>query len=381
VLDHLDCDLRMCQCCDRSDAYYHACYGYSLSQSAIEAPPDICLLFYSTFLVRQYHSRHYAMNLANDCSILPASAARIYYWIVDTHTTGITYDIFTYMIATMVVCALEILAGCILYLQPLFETLESGFMWGGDLRRRGQTFLPTVNFGARGTLPFTKMRNPLDEDMLTGQHTAYSVRAEGPDHSSPRDEEKEIEISEPSPQGIQLNQTVDVHSSPDPGERTSLPETKAEAGTITVVGTPRPSPKKNDESSNEKHASGASASSKDQKRDSDRSSRSLGDVFLPFMGTKRNNKGKRTSGEDSGNIKKRKSIPRLDIAIPRSSLHVTTSQRTSIFGMMGEDSQKRLPDIPQVSDPVAAQAKPGRLGDQTRPALKEDKSRKPSQGW
>lgn len=278
----------------------------------------------------------------------------------------------------MTVCALEILAGCILYLQPLFETLESGFMWGGDLRRRGQTFVQTVNFGARGTLPFTKMRNPLAEDMLTGQHTAYSVRAEGPDHSIPHDEEKEIEISKPSPQGIQMNQTIHVHSSPDPGERTSLPDT-AEAGTITVIGsTSRPPPKNNDESSNEKHASGASASSKDEKRDSNRSSRSIGEVFLPFMGTKRNSNGKRTSGEDSGNSKKRKSIPRLDVAIPRSSLHVTTSQRTNISAIMAEDSKKRLPDIPSVSESVPAQPQPG---NQTWPALNEERSRKPSLGW
>jgi len=107
--------------------------------------------------------------------ISPVSIVRMIYWVDESTTQDLTYNLFPYMIASLLVATLEILSACILYGRPLFEVLETGF----SMSQHSQSSRPSsTEYGlySRGTWPYTQIKSL--EDLLTGNQTEYKANVE-----------------------------------------------------------------------------------------------------------------------------------------------------------------------------------------------------------
>lgn len=69
-------------------------------------------------------------------SVVAATATQISY-LPRAFTPNFTLTKFPYIICTETVQALSLVTTCTLYMQPLFESLESGLRWKDNIQRLG----------------------------------------------------------------------------------------------------------------------------------------------------------------------------------------------------------------------------------------------------
>ncbi|MCJ1283183.1 hypothetical protein MMC26_002510 [Xylographa opegraphella] len=102
--------------------------------------------------------------------VIAVLICKLVYWNRLSTSADPTLDLWPVSICTELIQCLEILAACCLYLKPFLESLESGFMRGDDLRRRGENSLS----GSRHrtvSIPLSTRRSP---SSTTGSNLARS---------------------------------------------------------------------------------------------------------------------------------------------------------------------------------------------------------------
>ena len=67
-----------------------------------------------------------------------ASICKLFYWNKARYSHDLTYEIWPVTICTQTIQCMSIASFCFLYLKPLFEILDSGFIRSDELRRKGQ---------------------------------------------------------------------------------------------------------------------------------------------------------------------------------------------------------------------------------------------------
>ena len=82
---------------------------------------------------------------------------KLVYWNRIRHSGDLSFVIWPVVICTQTVQCLSIASFCFLFLKPLFETLEGGFIRSDELRRKGQAnhegsfSLSTMNSGQKSS--------------------------------------------------------------------------------------------------------------------------------------------------------------------------------------------------------------------------------------
>jgi len=110
--------------------------------------------------------------------VVAVSICKLVYWNRLSMTSDPTLDLWPVAICTELIQCLEILAACCLYLKPFLESLESGFIRGGDLRRRGEDSLS--GSGHRTvSIPLSHRRSPssiASRNLARSRNTAIAER-------------------------------------------------------------------------------------------------------------------------------------------------------------------------------------------------------------
>lgn len=78
-------------------------------------------------------------DIANDYArVCVASTCKLLYWNRARYSHDLTFDIWPVTLCTQTIQSMSILSFCFLYLKPLFEILDSGFIRSDEFRRKGQ---------------------------------------------------------------------------------------------------------------------------------------------------------------------------------------------------------------------------------------------------
>ena len=127
-------------------------------------------------------------------SVMAVSICKLVYWNRVSNSPDPTLDLWPVAICTELVQCLEILAACCLYLKPFLESLESGFIRGGDLRRRGEDSL-----GGSGhrtaSIPLSSRRPPssiADRNLARYRNTAIAERFDPDDDAESLNSQSQI---------------------------------------------------------------------------------------------------------------------------------------------------------------------------------------------
>ena len=67
-----------------------------------------------------------------------ASTCKLVYWNRVRYSDDLTFDIWPVTLCTQMIQCMSIASFCFLYLKPLFEILDSGFIRSDEFRRKGQ---------------------------------------------------------------------------------------------------------------------------------------------------------------------------------------------------------------------------------------------------
>lgn len=67
-----------------------------------------------------------------------ASICKLVYWNRARYSRDLTYEAWPVTLCTQTIQCMSIASFCILYLKPLFEIVDSGFIGSDDFRRKGQ---------------------------------------------------------------------------------------------------------------------------------------------------------------------------------------------------------------------------------------------------
>ena len=119
---------------------------------------------------------------------MAASICKLVYWNRLSTSADPTLDLWPVAICSELIQCLGILAACCLYLKPFLESLESGFIRGGDLRRRGEDSLS----GSRHrtvSIPLSTRRTP---SSTTGRNLARSRNTTIAEHFDPDDDAESL---------------------------------------------------------------------------------------------------------------------------------------------------------------------------------------------
>ncbi|MCJ1434163.1 hypothetical protein MMC27_003530 [Xylographa pallens] len=120
--------------------------------------------------------------------VMAVSICKLVYWNHLSTSADPTLDLWPVAICTELIQCLEILAACCLYLKPFLESLESGFISGGDLRRRGEDSLS----GSRHrtvSIPLSARRTP---SSTTGRNFARSRNTTVAERFDPEDDAESL---------------------------------------------------------------------------------------------------------------------------------------------------------------------------------------------
>ena len=80
-----------------------------------------------------------ALTLTENTRVCIASTCKLVYWNRARYSHDLTFDIWPVTLCTQSIQCMSIASFCFLYLKPLFEILDSGFIRSDEFRRRGQT--------------------------------------------------------------------------------------------------------------------------------------------------------------------------------------------------------------------------------------------------
>ena len=111
---------------------------------------------------------------------MAATICKIVFWtrLQQAHDLDPTFDLWPVSICTQCIQCLEIIAASCLYLRPLLDSLDSGFMRGDDLRRRGESTAGTYGSGSQSrVIKLSSQRHSSDptgriEKQSRNKHTA-----------------------------------------------------------------------------------------------------------------------------------------------------------------------------------------------------------------
>ena len=78
------------------------------------------------------------MKLIEIFRVCVASVCKLVYWNRARHSNDLTFAVWPVTLCTQMIQCLSIASFCLLYLKPLFDTLDSGFIRSDELRRKGQ---------------------------------------------------------------------------------------------------------------------------------------------------------------------------------------------------------------------------------------------------
>ncbi|MCJ1377796.1 hypothetical protein MMC17_000892 [Xylographa soralifera] len=120
--------------------------------------------------------------------VMAVSICKLVYWNRISTTADPTLDLWPVAICTELIQCLEIMAACCLYLKPFLESLESGFIRGGDLRRRGEDSLS----GSRHrtvSIPLSARRTP---SSTAGRNLARSRNTSTAERFDPDDDAESL---------------------------------------------------------------------------------------------------------------------------------------------------------------------------------------------
>ncbi|MCJ1400899.1 hypothetical protein MMC11_004110 [Xylographa trunciseda] len=110
--------------------------------------------------------------------VMAVSICKLVYWNRLSTSADSTLDLWPVAICTELIQCLEILAACCLYLKPFLESLESGFIRGGDLRRRGEDSL-SVSGHRTASIPLSYRRtrsSVVDRNLTRSRNTTTAER-------------------------------------------------------------------------------------------------------------------------------------------------------------------------------------------------------------
>lgn len=121
---------------------------------------------------RRHLSRH--ANLS--ARVCVASICKLVYWNKIGGSEDLSFDTWPVTICTQSIQCLSIASFCFLFLKPLFQTLETGFIRSDELRRKGQRN-PEGSFSLSGMSSGQKastVRN-LQTPTQTGNHYTTAI--------------------------------------------------------------------------------------------------------------------------------------------------------------------------------------------------------------
>ena len=73
-----------------------------------------------------------------DTRVCVASTCKLVYWNRTRYSHDLTFDIWPVTLCTQAIQCMSITSFCFLYLKPLFDILDSGFIRSDEFRRKGQ---------------------------------------------------------------------------------------------------------------------------------------------------------------------------------------------------------------------------------------------------
>ncbi|CAD6570014.1 MAG: 3-hydroxyanthranilic acid dioxygenase [Alectoria sarmentosa] len=129
------------------------------------------------------------LTFALRITVCIASICKLVYWNKARYSHDLTYEIWPVTICTQTIQCMSIASFCFLYLKPLFEILDSGFIRSDELRRKGQ-------LNPEGSYNLSNI-NSRKERRKEGNRLASLVRPENNDTKNiALEEESEWDASE-----------------------------------------------------------------------------------------------------------------------------------------------------------------------------------------